>query len=192
MDPTPQKTEKMTLDGLYTFVKKLVTALAQEGLDYAFTGALAASFYGVPRTTADIDILIAVAQKDVKNRLASAFRLAGLDVEEKRIDDAIVSGYKIITFKRKTSPYKVDVILTDQLRKSGGTIAGVDTFLQAPEDLVNAKLRMIKATIEEERTMKDEDDVRAILRFTDVDKKIIQEQAKKDKTLAIWKRLGNE
>ena len=39
----------------------------------------------------------------------------------------------------------------------------------ALEDLVLAKLRMIKATLLRERAVKDEEDVKAILGFTKVD-----------------------
>jgi hypothetical protein len=177
------------VEGLSGFIKKLVTALNQEDLNYAFTGALAASYYGTPRTTADIDILINAKQKNMKTRLTSALRSAGLDVEEKRINDALTSGYNIVTFKSHTSAYRVDLIFADEKHKRPGTIADVETFLQIPEDLINAKLRMIKVTLNTERTAKDEDDVRAILQFTNVDKKIIQEQAKKDGTLEIWKQL---
>jgi hypothetical protein len=177
------------MEGLADFVKKLANALTAEGLEYAFTGALAASYYGVPRTTADVDVMVTVPQKNAKARIASALLSASLDVEEKQLADALTSGFRIATFHSKKAPFRVDIILTDQIRKRNGTIAGVDTFLQAPEDLVNAKLRMIKATVERERTQKDEEDVRAILRFTEIDRKIIQEQAKKDGTLAVWKQL---
>jgi hypothetical protein len=178
------------LEGLASFIKRVVSALEKEKLDYAFTGALAASFYGVPRTTTDIDIMVAISQENLKTKLASVLLLAGLDFEEKRIDDAITSGYKIATFKSRTSAYKVDIILADRVRKRDGNIAGVDTFLQVPEDLINAKLRMIHATIDQVRAGKDEDDVRAVVHFTDVDKKIIQKQARRDGTLEIWKRLA--
>lgn len=180
------------MDSLTSFVKKLVDAIEKERLEYAFTGALAASFYGVPRTTADIDVLVTVTGKAAKTKLSTALRQAGLEVDEKTIDDALASSYRIATFHCKTSAYRVDVILSDQIRKRSGNIAGVDTFLQVPEDLVNAKLRMIKATTDEERTQKDEDDVRAILRFTEVDKKTIHDQAKKDGTVSFWERFVNE
>jgi phosphatidylglycerophosphate synthase len=49
------------LDGFYGFAGRLVEGFEGSGLDYAFTGALAASFYGVPRTTSDVDVLVAVA-----------------------------------------------------------------------------------------------------------------------------------
>jgi len=190
MDKTPPTIGGMELDGLFAFVKRLVTGFTKEGLDYAFTGALAASFYGVPRTTSDVDVLVAVTLEDAKIRLASALRQAGLEVDEKIIDDAATSGYKIASFKSKNSPYKVDVILSDRVQKRGGNIAGVDTFFQIPEDLISAKLRMIKATMQEERAVKDREDVKAILRFTNVDKEAIRKQAKKDKTIDIWKRLS--
>jgi hypothetical protein len=178
------------VDGLSVFVKRLVDGLTKEKLDYALTGALAASFYGVPRTTADVDVLVSVPSEDAKTKLASALRAAGLAVDEKRIDDAMTSGYNIASFKCKTSPYRVDVILSDHIRKRGGSVAGVDTFFQIPEDLILAKLRMIKVTVPKERAMKDEEDVRAILRFSKVDKEAVREQAGKDKTVEIWERLS--
>jgi hypothetical protein len=178
------------LDGFLGFVKKLACGFEKEGVDYAFTGALAASFYGVPRTTADVDIIVAVSSKEAKTKLVSALRLAGLQVDEKRIDDALTSGYKIATFKCKTSPYTVDVILSDSIKKRTGNIADLTTYLQPAEDLILAKLRMIKATIPRERAIKDEEDVRAIMLFTKVDKEAIQKQAKKDKTLEIWKTFS--
>jgi hypothetical protein len=76
------------LNGYSDFVKKLIEGFEKEEVDYAFTGALAASFYGVPRTTADVDVIVAAASKTAKTRLGSALRLAGLQVDEKRIDDA--------------------------------------------------------------------------------------------------------
>jgi hypothetical protein len=65
------------LEAFYNFVKKLADAFDKVGLDYAFTGALAASFYGVPRTTTDVDVIIAVTnQTDLKRKIASLTRHA--------------------------------------------------------------------------------------------------------------------
>jgi hypothetical protein len=176
----------------YGFVKKLVVAFTKEKIDYAFTGALAASFYAVPRTTTDVDVLVPVSLGDVKTKLASALRSASLHVDDKRIDDALTSGYRIATFRGKASPYRVDVIFSDQIRKRKGSIDGLETFFQVPEDLILAKLRMIKATVAKEKSQKDGDDVRAILRFTRVDKGAVEAQAKKDGTFEFWQRLSTE
>ena len=174
------------MNGYSSFVKKLIEGLEKERLDYAFTGALAASFYGVPRTTADVDVIVAAASKTAKTRLVSALRFADLQVDEKRIDDALTSGYRIATFNCKTSPYTVDVIFSDEVRKRVGAIADLVTYIQPAEDLILAKLRMIKATVPRERAVKDEADVRAILQFTKVENEAIEKQAKKDGTLEIW------
>ena len=57
----------------YAFVKKLVNAFGMTGLDYAFTGALATSFYGVPRTTSDVDVIVAVTDSaNVKEKIIAA------------------------------------------------------------------------------------------------------------------------
>jgi len=69
---------------------------------------------------------------------------AGLIVEEK-IEDALKSGYDIVTFRDGKSPLTVDIILSrEKLAKKRGTILGLPTYYQAPEDLVLAKLRMIR------------------------------------------------
>ena len=177
------------MNGYSDFVKKLIEGFEKEEVDYAFTGALAASFYGVPRTTADVDVIVAAASKTAKTRLGSALRLAGLQVDEKRIDDALTSGYRIATFNCKTSPYTVDVIFSDEVRKRVGAIADLVTYIQPAEDLILAKLRMIKATVPRKRAVKDEADVRAILQFTKVENEAIEKQAKKDGTLEIWENF---
>ena len=178
------------MDGFYGFVRRLIGGFGGAGLDYAFTGALATSFYGVPRTTTDVDVIVAVSGvADVTGKVAGALRHAGLEVDERRIDMALESGYRIASFRDKASPYTLDVILVDELRKNAGTLSGLTTFFQAPEDLVLAKLRMVKATKPRERAMKDEVDVKAILEFTKVDLEAVKEQAKQDGTLAVLVEL---
>jgi hypothetical protein len=111
-------------------------------------------------------------------------------VEERKIDEALESGYNIATFKSKTAPYTVDVIFSNaKLKKQEGSVAGRETFFQTPESLILAKLRMIKATVPRERALKDEEDVRAILNFAKVNVEAVEKQAKKEGTLAVWKSI---
>lgn len=178
------------MESFYGFVRRLIAGFGGAGLDYAFTGALATSFYGVPRTTTDIDVVVAVsAEGDVTGKVAGALRQAGLEVDLRRIDMAVESGYRIASFRDKASPYTLDVIFVDALRKNAGTVAGLSTFFQAPDDLVLAKLRMIKATKPRERAVKDEEDVKAILEFTEIDLEAVKARAKHDGTLAILEEL---
>lgn len=178
------------MEAFYGLAKRLAEALGEAGLDYMFTGALAASFYGVPRTTTDVDVVVEVADGGVKEKLAEALRTAGLVVEGKEIDKALRSGYRIATFKDSKTAYRVDIILSDRkLKKRAGTVAGLATFYQAPEDLVLAKLRMIKATVPKERVAKDEEDIRAILRFANVNIEEVKRVAEKNSMLSIFEAL---
>lgn len=168
-------------------VRRLVAAFEAAGLDYMFTGALAASFYGIARTTADVDVVVHVVGAGGKAKLASALRHAGLSVDEGTVDKALKSEYRIASFQDSKSAYGVDVIFSrGRLAKRAGTAAGLSTFFQAPEDLILAKLRMIKATVPRSRALKDEEDVRAILKFTRVDVDAVRRKAKKDSTLSIF------
>lgn len=179
------------MERYYEFVKKLVKAFEAAKLDYAFTGALAVSFYGVPRTTTDVDVIIAVANKpDSKKEITGALNEADLQVDERKIESAFTSGYNIATFKSKKTPFTVDIIVLDErLDKKSGKIENVETFFQSPEGLVASKLRMIKASLAPERVAKDKEDVKAILAFTKLNINKVRKQAQKDKTLEILNAL---
>ena len=160
------------------------------GVDYVFTGALAVSFYGAPRTTVDVDVVVAIAGVKQRVRLVEALKRAGLVVDEREVDRALESGYKIATFRDSKTAYSVDVIFSDgKLEKRAGTVAGLPCFFQTPEELILAKLRMIKATKPRERALKDEEDVKAILRFTEVDMDGVRQKSCKDSTFSILEEM---
>ena len=174
------------LEGYDGLVRRLVRCLSDSGLDYAFTGALAVSYYGSPRTTSDVDVMLAFGGEGDKLGVVNALRCAGLEVDEGKIDDALTSGYNIASFDDGASPYSVDVIFSpDRLDKRPGNVVGVDTFLQRPEGLILAKLRMIKATLSRERVVKDEEDVKSILTFSEVDLDFVRMKAERDGTRDI-------
>ena len=178
------------LEAYYDLVRRLVGGFEKAGVDYVFTGALAASFYGAPRTTVDVDVVVWVVEGEQRARLVSALRMAELVVEEGEIDRALLSGYRIARFGDSRTAYAVDVVFSDvRLEKRAGMVAGLRMFFQTPEDLVLAKLRMIRATVPRERALKDEEDVRAILRFTKVDVDAVKNRARKDSTIKIFEAL---
>ena len=122
------------MEAYYSFVKKIISAFNKVGLDYAFTGALATSFYGVPRTTSDVDVIVSVANEtNVKPKLLEILRLAGLKVEERKIDMALNSGFRIATFKDKTSPYSIDIILWINLKRELEKLRGLTHFSNHPK-----------------------------------------------------------
>jgi hypothetical protein len=180
------------LEAFYSFVRKIIGAFEGAGLDYAFTGALATSFYGVPRTTSDVDVILTVGLDTcLKSKLLKALQTAHLTVDERKIDSALTSGFRIATFKDTASPYCIDIIFSNEKPdKKPGKIAGLDTFFLSPEGLIAAKLRMIKSTVSPQTQAKDKKDIEGILKFTKVDLNTVKKQAKKDGTLQVFDALG--
>ncbi|MBO3797655.1 MAG: nucleotidyl transferase AbiEii/AbiGii toxin family protein [Thermoproteota archaeon] len=178
------------METLRNLIRRLVVAFRDVKLEYALTGALAVSFYGVPRSTVDIDIIVRIFGKKDMDRLISALRNAKLKVDEKALGNALKSGYRIFTIRDEKTPYSVDIIISEKkIRRRPGVIANVTTFFQEPEELILAKLRMIKATVPRNRTIKDVEDIKGILKFTKVNLKKIKAEAEKDKTLKILEEI---
>jgi hypothetical protein len=154
-----------------------------------FTGALAASYYGLPRTTMDIDIVVKVTKENIQN-FAAQLRKAGIQANEQNIHKAFKSDYKIMTLEDKKTPFSIDVILSDKkLEKKPGMILSLPTFYQTPEALILSKLRMIRVTIPKERTLKDKDDIQAILKYTKINMKALKRRARIESTISILKEL---
>jgi hypothetical protein len=177
------------VNGFEGLVKRLVKNLNATGIDYMFTGALAASYYGMPRTTMDVDIVVKLAREDLQT-LSALLRKAEMKVNERRIDEAFESGFRMITFKDRRTAFTVDIMFSDgELEKKRGTILGLPTFYQTPEGLILSKLRMIKATVPRERALKDKDDVKAILRYAKVDMKALKRRSQREGTFSILEEL---
>ncbi len=159
---------------------------------YVITGALAVSYYGKPRTTMDIDIIVQVLPEDLQTKLVTPLKNVGFQVNKEKIRKALESSYKILTVKDKMTPFTLDIIFSNRkLEKKTGTILGLPTFYQKPENLVLAKLRMIKVTIPREKALKDKEDIKAIIKYTKIDMKTLTRKAEKEKTITILKSIIN-
>jgi len=177
------------VNGFEGLIRRLVENFNAAGIDYMFTGALAASYYGMPRTTMDVDIVVKVAREQLET-LATLLRKAEMKVDVRRIDEAFESGFRMITLKDKRTPFTVDIMFSDgKLERKRGKILGLPTFYQTPEGLILSKLRMIKATVPRGRALKDEDDVKAILRYAKVDMKAVKRRSRREGTFSILKEL---
>jgi hypothetical protein len=85
------------------------------------TGALAVSYFGRPRTTMDLDLVIMTRPEEFE-KLVGVLGRAGLKASKKKIASAWQSGYRIVTCLDKRSPYSLDIILP------GGTITEGERF----------------------------------------------------------------
>ena len=163
--------------------------LNRSRLPYMFTGAMASSYYGRPRTTLDIDIVLTVEEKDLA-RLAKALTRADLRVQTQRLRSAWSSDYRIFTCEDTNSPHTLDIIFTDRpLERKVGRILGLPTYYQTPESLILAKLRMLKVTIQSERAATDREDIKAILKATRVNLPSLRKRTSSEHTSAILDEL---
>lgn len=170
----------------------MISELNNSRIPYAITGATAASYYGIPRTTADIDFLARIPLRNI-SRFTATLERAGLKADPARIRHQLKTGYNVVSIPDKKSQYRADFIFEKAgLKRRKGSLLGLDTFYQAPEQLILAKLRMIKATIPAERSFKDRNDIAAILVNTKVNVRTIREVAKKETTLEIFNKIRRD
>lgn len=154
-----------------------------------FTGAIASSYYGMPRTTMDVDIIVA-ASNEGKESIVEGLREIGLVVSVEDFERALDSGYNVVSIDDSKSPFTVDFILLEgSLDRIPCTLFGEPTFLQTSENLVRAKLRMIKATLDPEKSAKDKEDVRAILRYSSMNMTQVRNYALIDGTVEVLDSL---
>jgi hypothetical protein len=131
---------------LVSFLTIMVRALNDAGIPFMLTGSLAAAFYGTPRATQDIDLVIE-AQPGNLQRLIENLESAGLYVDHGAAFEALdtagqfnaidpVSGWKADLIVRRTREFS----RTEFQRRRGEDLFGVEVALTTLEDLIIAKL----------------------------------------------------
>jgi len=139
-----------------------------------------------------VDFIVEVKPRDYRRILSVAER-AGLGIDRQRVLAGLKAGFNLIQLRDKSSPYQADFILQEgRLERRQGSLLGLKTYYQTPERLVLAKLRMVKATRPLERSLKDREDVQAIIRDTQVDRRRIARLARSESTLEIFRELLKE
>ena len=127
------------------FLFQVLEALEQTGLAYAITGSWASTSYGLPRTTHDLDVVVAVTSEGAA-RLAAAFAPPiYADAVWMAQAAAEGAGFNIID---PASGLKVDLWpLTDDAyareqfgRRRQQTLFGRAVWMLAPEDVILSKL----------------------------------------------------
>jgi hypothetical protein len=140
--------------------RKLKDVLESVGVPYMITGSFASAIHGVPRSTHDVDVVIAPTSGQLET-LVTEFLRAGYYAD---LDDAIDSSRRQSQFNviDPTGAWKVDFIFrrdrpfsrTEFERRQRLEILGVSLFAVRPEDLLVAKLEWAKLG-ESERQLRD-------------------------------------
>lgn len=147
---------------------------------------MAASYYGLPRTTLDVDFIIKLPENQLEPFLDKLARF-GLEVDKNRIRRQLKAGYNILSLKEKTSQNRADFIIqtTGMIERRRGRALGLRSFYQSPESLILAKLKMIKATRPAERSFKDREDIRQILANIKLNRRNLLRLAREQNTAII-------
>ena len=144
------------MTSLKDFLQSVVENLQQAGIDYVICGSIAASFYGVERSTQDTDIII----NPTEERLTNFLKLLG---------DAfyVSSDAALEALKRNTmfniidveNAWKADLIIRKKTdfhaeefhRKRKEKLLGKDLYILSPEDTILSKLEWAKNSSSEQQ-----------------------------------------
>jgi len=129
---------------------RIIQQLDHAGIPYMLTGSLASSLYGVPRSTLDIDIVIAptliqlktlvqvLPQSDYYADLSMAMESLKHESMFNVIDQQ--TGWKIDFIMCKSRPYSQIAFE----RRQSGMIDAVSLLAATPEDVIISKLEWAK------------------------------------------------
>ena len=178
-------------------LKKVIEVLDRSRIPYMITGSMVSSLQGEPRSTHDIDMVIAI-QKSAAETLVKAFPPPDFYLDESSILDAIIRQ-GMFNLLEVTTGDKVDFwILTDTpfdqsrfSRKVQEECMGVQLQVSSPEDTILAKLRWAKLSGGSEKQFIDALRVYEV-QHEKLDIRYIERWAKDLEIKSLWKRLLEE
>lgn len=175
---------------LVSLLKKVTNRLKKAKIPYMLTGGLAVSYWGLPRTTHDIDIVIE-AKKEDKGKIVNLFKKdfyisaeATEDAIEKRSTFNVIhyrAGLKVDFWLVKKEPFGASEFKR-RLRKK---IFNKEIYIISPEDLILSKLLGYK----EAESIRRIEDIKSILKMSKVDLNYIKSWAKKQSTYKILEKI---
>jgi hypothetical protein len=150
-------------------MRRVSAALDDAGISYMLTGSFASVFYGSPRSTQDIDIVIAATSANLRAFLLSlpgseyyvdvdaALEAQGRESLFNVID--LQTGWKIDMIICKSRPFSREEFSRRQLAK----FENVSLFVASAEDVILAKLEWAKLG----QSQRQIEDAAGILRIRD-------------------------
>ncbi len=154
------------------------------------TGGLAVSFWGLPRTTHDIDIVIGAQKKD-KDKIVKIFKkdfyiseeAAGRAIEKEFTFNIIhfKTGLKIDFWLAKKDSFRI----LEFKRKKREKIFAKEIYIISPEDLILEKLLWYK----EGQSTRHLEDIKGIVKISKIDQDYLKNWAKKQSTIKILENL---
>ena len=183
-------------DGAEGAIRRALEALQKAGVPYMLTGSFASSFHGAPRTTQDIDIVIAPTLGSLQ-RLVSEFPQDQYYVSREAALQAygseslfnvidLESGWKIDFIVRKSRPFSVE----EFARRREAEVLGTNVTIASAEDVILSKLEWAKMAGSERQIT----DVAGILRTqgADIDVEYVERWVAVLGVQSEWERASAE
>src|SRR3989338_4145717 len=142
-------------------LKKVIQALEENRIEYMVTGSVASSLYGEPRSTHDIDMVVAINKTDA-GRLTRVFHPGRFYLDEESILAAIenqdmfnlvdvAEGGKLDFFLLTNDPFDQSRFARRQKEK----VMGFNMQVSSPEDTILMKLKWAKLSGGSEKQFTD-------------------------------------
>ncbi len=153
-------------EGAEGAIRRVLEALAISGVPYMLTGSFASAFHGAPRTTQDVDIVIAPTLGSLQKLVRqfpeeeyyvsrdAALQAYGAESLFNVID--LNSGWKIDFIIRKSRPFSLE----EFERRHEADMLGTRLYIASAEDVILSKLEWAKMSSSERQV----NDVAGILR----------------------------
>ena len=130
----------------HEFIADILSLVTAAGIPYMITGSLASTYYGRPRTTQDIDLVIE-ADAHRLNAFVAAMQQRGYYVDANDAAEAL-SQRSMFNIIDADSGYKLDLIVRKDRefsrqefgRRREITLLGTRAFMVSPEDSILSKL----------------------------------------------------
>lgn len=181
------------MTGLLAVLQDVVRRFDKEGIEYFLVGSLATMYYGRPRFTQDVDLVVRIKAKQ-----------AGRFEELFPADEYYCPPHEVLRdeFSRKGSfnlihqhsGIKVDIVLDKEtdfyisefLRRTKVEIApGIEVYIATPEDLIIKKLDFFREGQSEKHLL----DIRDVLMAVKVDDSYIEEWVQRLSLEKAWEKV---
>ncbi|HEY2585147.1 MAG TPA: hypothetical protein VGI81_05225 [Tepidisphaeraceae bacterium] len=178
-------------------LKRVISLLDANGIEYMVTGSLVSSSQGEPRATHDIDLIVRIQAASVP-ALARAFPAPEYYLDEVAAVEAIARADMFNLMEVATGD-KVDfwILGSDEYdrerfrRRTRTDLGGVGAYVSRPEDTILQKLRWCELSGGSEKQFGD---ARAVfeLQFRTLDLAYIGQWAARLNLVPLWQRLQDE
>jgi len=184
----------MSQPELLKFVTEALEAL---GIEYMAVGSMVSSVQGEPRSTHDIDLVIAIAPS-LASQLVAAFPPSEFYFDLLSLREAIRSG-GMVNLMDITGGDKVDFwMLPDSpydkvcfSRRYVEDVVGIKVYVQRPEDTILSKLRWVKISGGSEKQFTDALRVYEV-QHAKLDAEYLNKWAQELGVQSDWDRLKSE